>query len=41
MKNFIAKNATIVGDVTLDTEVTVWFNSVLRGGMGLRPYYYR
>lgn len=31
MKNFIAENATIVGDVTLGKEVTIWFNSVLRG----------
>ncbi|GMG68003.1 gamma carbonic anhydrase family protein [Tetragenococcus halophilus] len=31
MKNFVAENATIVGNVTLGKEVTVWFNSVLRG----------
>lgn len=31
MKNFIAGNATLVGDVTLGKEVTVWYNSVLRG----------
>ncbi|MCF1617692.1 gamma carbonic anhydrase family protein [Tetragenococcus koreensis] len=31
MKNFIAGNATLVGDVILGREVTVWYNSVLRG----------
>lgn len=31
MTNFIAKNATVIGNVTLGTEVTVWFNSVIRG----------
>ena len=28
---FIAKNAVIIGDVTLGKEVTVWYNSVIRG----------
>lgn len=28
---FIAPNATIVGDVTLGDECSVWFNAVLRG----------
>ncbi|BCA85094.1 gamma carbonic anhydrase family protein [Enterococcus saigonensis] len=31
MKNFIAKNAVVLGDVTLGKEVTIWFNSVIRG----------
>lgn len=29
--NFIANNATIVGDVTLGAESTVWFQAVIRG----------
>jgi carbonic anhydrase/acetyltransferase-like protein (isoleucine patch superfamily) len=28
---YIAENATIVGDVTLGAECSVWFNAVLRG----------
>ncbi|WP_228852606.1 gamma carbonic anhydrase family protein [Aegicerativicinus sediminis] len=28
---FIAENATIVGDVTLGDECSVWFNAVVRG----------
>ncbi len=28
---FIAPNATIIGDVTLGDECSVWFNAVLRG----------
>ena len=28
---YIAENATIVGDVTLGSECSVWFNAVLRG----------
>jgi carbonic anhydrase/acetyltransferase-like protein (isoleucine patch superfamily) len=28
---FLADNATIVGDVTLGRECTVWFNAVIRG----------
>ena len=28
---FIAENATIVGDVTLGAECSVWFNAVVRG----------
>ena len=28
---FIAENATIVGDVTMGDECSVWFNTVLRG----------
>ena len=31
MKNFIAENAVVVGDVTLGKGATVWFNSVIRG----------
>ena len=29
--SFIAENATIVGDVILGDECTVWFNAVIRG----------
>ena len=29
--NFIAPNATLIGAVTLENEVSVWFNAVLRG----------
>ena len=28
---FIAENATLVGDVTMGDECSVWFNTVLRG----------
>ncbi|HEX8348596.1 MAG TPA: gamma carbonic anhydrase family protein [Hymenobacter sp.] len=28
---FVADNATIVGDVTLGADCTVWFNTVIRG----------
>jgi len=28
---FVAENATIVGDVTLGSECSVWFNAVIRG----------
>jgi len=28
---FVAENATIVGDVILGTECSVWFNAVIRG----------
>jgi len=28
---FIAKNATITGDVTIDEDSSVWFNTVIRG----------
>ncbi|MEZ4853264.1 gamma carbonic anhydrase family protein [Flavobacterium sp.] len=28
---FIAENATIVGNVTIGTECSVWFNAVIRG----------
>ena len=28
---FIAENATVVGDVTLGKECSIWFNAVLRG----------
>jgi len=29
--NFIAENATIVGDVTMGDNCSVWFNAVIRG----------
>lgn len=28
---FVAKNATIIGDVTIDEQASVWFNAVIRG----------
>lgn len=28
---FIAKNAVIIGDVTIDEETSVWFHTVIRG----------
>ena len=28
---FIAPNATIVGEVTMGNECSVWFNAVIRG----------
>ncbi|CAA9264978.1 MAG: Carbonic anhydrase, gamma class [uncultured Adhaeribacter sp.] len=28
---FIAENATIVGDVVMGTDCTIWFNAVIRG----------
>ncbi|HEX6594472.1 MAG TPA: gamma carbonic anhydrase family protein [Bacillota bacterium] len=28
---FLAKNATIIGDVEIDEETSVWFNTVIRG----------
>lgn len=28
---FIAENATIIGDVTMGDDCSVWFNTVLRG----------
>lgn len=31
MTKFIAKNAIVVGDVTLGEETTIWYNAVLRG----------
>lgn len=31
MSNFIAKNAVVIGDVILGKDVTVWYNSVIRG----------
>ena len=31
IENFIAENATIVGDVVLGNNCSVWFNAVIRG----------
>lgn len=31
---FVAPNATLIGDVTLDDEASVWFGAVLRGDIG-------
>lgn len=28
---FIAKNATVIGDVTIDEQCSIWFNTVIRG----------
>ena len=30
-ENWVAPNATIIGDVTLDKNSSIWFNAVLRG----------
>ena len=34
MKTYIAKNATIVGDVVLGENVSIWYGAVLRGDRG-------
>ena len=34
MEQYIAKNATIVGDVTLGDRVSIWYGAVLRGDHG-------
>ena len=31
---FIAPNATVVGDVTLEKRVNIWYGAVLRGDLG-------
>ena len=31
---FLAPNATVIGDVALDDEVSVWFGAVIRGDSG-------
>src|SRR5699024_10009605 len=28
---FIANNATVIGDVTIDEQTSIWFNTVIRG----------
>ena len=30
-ENWVAPNATIIGDVTLEKNSSIWFNAVLRG----------
>ena len=30
-ENWVAPNATIIGDVTLKKNTSIWFNAVLRG----------
>jgi len=30
-ENWVAPNATIIGDVTLEKNISIWFNAVLRG----------
>ena len=30
-KNWIAPNATIIGDIVIKNDVSIWFNAVLRG----------
>ena len=30
-ENWVASNATIIGDVTLERNTSIWFNAVLRG----------
>ncbi len=34
MSVYIAKNATVVGDVRLGERVSIWYNAVLRGDSG-------
>jgi carbonic anhydrase/acetyltransferase-like protein (isoleucine patch superfamily) len=29
--NWVAPNATVIGDVTLEKNSSIWFNAVLRG----------
>ena len=31
VENWVAPNATIIGDVTLEKNSSIWFNAVLRG----------
>ena len=33
-KAFIAPNATVVGDVVLEQDVSIWYGAVLRGDLG-------
>lgn len=33
-KNYIAPNATVVGDVSLQKDVNIWYGAVLRGDNG-------
>ena len=33
--NWVATNATIIGDVTLEKNTSIWFNAVLRGDIEL------
>ena len=30
-ENWVAPNATIIGDVTLEKNTSIWFNATLRG----------
>ena len=32
-KNWVAPNATVIGDVTLEKDSSIWFNAVLRGDL--------
>ena len=32
-ENWVAPNATIIGDVTLEKDSSIWFNAVLRGDL--------
>ena len=34
-ENWVAPNATIIGDVTLEKNTSIWFNAVLRGDIEL------
>ena len=34
MSNYIAPNATVIGDVSLGENVSIWYNAVLRGDSG-------
>lgn len=33
-EHFIAESADIIGDVTIENKVSIWFNTVLRGDIG-------
>ena len=33
---YLADNATVVGDVTMGDECSVWFNAVLRGDVNTK-----
>ena len=37
-ENWVAPNATIIGDVTLEKNTSIWFNAVLRGDIDCLLY---
>ena len=32
-ENWVAPNATVIGDVTLEKNTSIWFNATLRGAV--------